>query len=109
LGPNISTTLTRSVTRLKSIFITFEAPRNAAYGYNEREVLTHDIVNSFYHPMQGTYDWFKELEIQVQIGGKVMPVYPIRSVAETFTHLKEGDGDVKQPIPFNEHRLLKNI
>ena len=34
------------------------------------------------------YDSTKELEIQFQVGSKLMPLYPMRSQAETFAQLK---------------------
>ena len=44
------------------------------------------------HPMGANYDKDRELEIQLQIGAKLFPQYPIRSVAETFAQLKKSVG-----------------
>ncbi len=45
----------------------------------------------FYHPMSsGTvYNKGYELEFQIQLGGKLYPEYPCRSISECFTILKE--------------------
>ena len=48
--------------------------------------------NNFWHPMSvnnGVYDSSKEAEIQIQIGSKLFPEYPSRSVAEQFSQLKK--------------------
>ena len=39
-----------------------------------------------------TYDLDKELQWQLQIGGKLFPEYPCRSLAETFYQLKKSLG-----------------
>ena len=53
---------------------------------------------SFYHPMNRhsqaatkttNYDPAQELEFQIQLGGKLYPEYPCRSVNECFSILKE--------------------
>ena len=48
--------------------------------------------NTFYHPMQGTYDFSQEVEYQLQIGGKVIPEYPVRSLSQAFYELKKALG-----------------
>jgi len=40
----------------------------------------------------GTYDYSKELQWQLQIGSKMIPEYPCRSLAETFYQLKKALG-----------------
>ena len=48
--------------------------------------------NSFIHPMGGTYDASKEVQWQVQIGSKLFPEYPCRSLAQSFFELKKALG-----------------
>ena len=49
--------------------------------------------NDFNHPMDnatnGKYDKDYELEVQMQIGSKLFPEYPIRSISESFSQLKK--------------------
>ena len=59
--------------------------------------------NNFWHPMgsstpPGVYDSDKEMEIQVQIGSKLYPDYPIRSVSESFSQLKKTMGIHTSPF-----------
>ena len=46
-------------------------------------------MRSFRHPMEGTYDFEKEVELQIQIGSKRYPGYPIRSLAEAYYQLRK--------------------
>ena len=46
----------------------------------------------------GVYDSEKEMEIQVQIGSKLYPEYPIRSVSESFSQLKKTMGIHTSPF-----------
>jgi hypothetical protein len=50
--------------------------------------------NNFYHPMrnQQYYDSGYELEYQVQIGSKLYPEYPVRSISEAFSQLRKAVG-----------------
>jgi hypothetical protein len=86
-GPVSSVNISRSVSRLKSLFVTYNGthtPENPGY-FKE--------VNDMYHPMRGyRYDAKKELEYQIQIGSKLFPVYPVRSLAESFSQLKKTLG-----------------
>ena len=50
------------------------------------------IWNSFQHPMQGTYNFNQELEFQVQIGSKMYPEYPCRSLSQAFYELTKALG-----------------
>ena len=62
--------------------------------------------NQFWHPMSsatgagnaGNYDSTKEIECQVQIGSKLYPEYPLRSVSETFSQLKKTMGIHQSPF-----------
>ena len=51
-------------------------------------------LNDFYHPMssQQRYNANKEFEVQLQIGGKKFPEYPLRSQAETYSALRKCMG-----------------
>ena len=78
--------VSRSLTRLKSVFITM-------FAKPDTRVPGKDVCNDFWHPMDGgSYDFDKELEIQVQIGSKLYPEYPIRSLAEAYYQLRKTVG-----------------
>ena len=82
-GVNVS----RAVTRLKSIFMTFLGPNTSYTKIKE--------FNNLWHPMaigSGAYEDFLELDIQVQVGSKLFPEYPIRSVSEAFSQLRKTVG-----------------
>ena len=79
----------RSLSRLKSIFITFYAPLRTT-----NDNLIYKQFNTFYSPMQMTADVPTmgkdgEIEVQVQIGSKCLPEQPIRGHAEAFYNLKK--------------------
>jgi len=82
--------VSRSLTRLKSVFVTmFEKTSTRKRDF--------DVCNDFWHPMDdgnGTtpYNFDKELEIQIQIGSKLYPEYPIRSIAEAYYQLRKTIG-----------------
>ena len=48
--------------------------------------------SSFQHPMQGTYNFNYGLEFQIQIGSKMYPEYPCRSLSQAFYELKKALG-----------------
>ena len=83
---NFSTHINRSLTRLKSLFITL----------GHTETARRKEVNNFYHPMSAgaNDDYFVEDEHQVwlQIGSKLAPEYPITSVTEALYQLKKAVG-----------------
>ena len=88
-GVNVS----RAVTRLKSIFMTFLGPNTSDAKIKE--------FNNLWHPMaigSGAYEDFLELEMQVQIGSKLYPEYPIRSVSEAFSQLRKTVGIHQTPF-----------
>ena len=90
-GTNFSLSVSRAVTRLKGLFITF---------YKNSHTDTHEPFNkewaAGYHPMQGedglSYNSAEELEYQIQLGAKLYPEYPVRSVAEAFAQLRKTVG-----------------
>ena len=87
---NFSAHITRALTRLKSVFITLQHPSsNAEHSLNKH-------VNQFYHPMimkdTGGYAFTSEHQIQLQVGSKLYPEYPIRGMCEAMTHLRKTVG-----------------
>ena len=93
-GPTTNVNISRSLTRLKSIFVTL---------YKEKKNLTDPAnpvpdlsllneVNRFWHPMEGTYDFAKELQFELQLGSKKWPEYPMKSQAEAFYQLRKTMG-----------------
>jgi len=85
VGQDVGVSLNRAITRLKSIFVTF-------YKSSTTDA-THKEWNDFAHPMDHVtdykYDSGYELEYQIQIGSKLFPEYPVRSVSESFAQLKK--------------------
>ena len=86
--------ISRSATRLKSVFINFDADHNNS----TTDHVVHRNMNTFVHPMcgagyvDGDYSYQNELQWQVQIGSKMFPEYPVRSLAETFYQLRKALG-----------------
>ncbi len=89
-GNQLSINVARSCIRLKHVFASFYNNTQPRYWLKQ--------FNQFLHPMwkspvvDGTgsfpaYDPNFELEWQIQIGSKFYPPYPIRSTAESFSHL----------------------
>jgi hypothetical protein len=86
--------VTRSLSRLKSVFVSFDhaVPSEDAYvGRKE--------WNDFYSPMHayagGANNQFNskgEFEFQLQLGSKLYPEYPIRSHAEAYYQLRKTLG-----------------
>jgi hypothetical protein len=89
---NYSCNITRSLTRLKSIFVNFDGEGTGELGGDYLPLTGSEFrkaFNDFYHP-SGDYlvqRQDKEIEFQIQIGSKMYPEYPIRSVQEAFTQL----------------------
>ena len=85
-GQDVGVSLNRAITRLKSIFVTF-------YQSTDTEKPTHKEFCDFNHPMDNAtgllYDKGYELEYQIQVGSKLFPEYPVRSLSESFAQLKK--------------------
>jgi hypothetical protein len=110
--------ITRSLTRLKSVFISFdrEVYNELSYSYAGRKAW-----NDFYSPMHPynssggrLYDTRGEFEAQIQLGSKLYPEYPIRSHAEGFYQLSKTLGNQASKynsfdITANEYRDYKFI
>ena len=94
-GGDFAVSVTRAVSRLKSVFLTFDGDHTTQ---NTTNKLLHNQFNTFAGPMAstdwttGTYDYGKELQWQLQIGSKMFPEYPCRSLSETFYQLKKALG-----------------
>jgi hypothetical protein len=83
-GDATNVNISRSLTRLKSIFVTlFKEPANR----NLR-----NEVNLFYHRMAGTYNKAQEIQFELQLGSKKWPEYPMLSQAEGFYQLRKTMG-----------------
>ena len=89
---DISVNVTRAVSRLKSVFVSFYKPQAtlALTSATDKEWL------DFMHPMENAaglkFDKDYELEFQMQCGSKLYPEFPIRSLANTFSELKKSVG-----------------
>ena len=117
-----SCNITRSLTRLKSVFVNFDGqglgetvPGSLASSGAE---MRKDF-NDFYHPSGDWQNQFqdKEIEFQIQIGSKLYPEYPIRSVQEAFTQLVKCLGinnsafhgvDI-YPLEYRSHKFIIGI
>jgi hypothetical protein len=91
LSADIAVNITRALTRLESVFITFDGTHtgnSAAWKYFTK------TTNNFIHPMNSsaTYDPTKEMEFQIQIGSKLFPEYPVKSLAEAYYQLRKTLG-----------------
>ena len=94
---NINLSVSRAITRLKSVFITLDKDvdyENATGGFKARKAF-----NDFYSPMNdysmaasesnSKYWQPGEFEFQMQIGSKKFPETEIRSHSEAFYQLKK--------------------
>ena len=96
-GKSPSVNITRALSRLKSVFCTFNGKTPLSSLTNELDNFDYMFLkdfNNFYHPMAGRafYDKDYEFEIALQVGGKKFPEYPLTSQAETFAALKKCMG-----------------
>jgi hypothetical protein len=121
-GQNPSLNITRAISTLKSVFLTFtgKTPIDSAFdtlGYFEPAFLKP--WNDFFHPMATSpnYTASRELEISLQIGGKRFPEYPLRTLSENFSSLKKCMGihgstfhsiDI-DPYQYRTHKFIVGI
>jgi hypothetical protein len=91
LSPDIAVNITRALTRLKSVFITFDGTHT---GSSTDWIPLLKTTNNFIHPMNSsaTYDPTKEMEFQIQIGSKLFPEYPVKSLGEAYYQLRKTLG-----------------
>ena len=101
---DISVQVIRSVSKLVASFITFYKAGSPSIGY---EYCDKEFCR-FYHPHQasdeadeGVYDANCDLEFQIQLGSKLYPEYPCRSLSECFYHLRKA---LNLPM-FHQHSL----
>ena len=85
-GKSFSVQVARAVSRLQTCFLTFyKTPTTATIIDKQAIKLYHpmsEILSSVYVP---TLD----LEFQIQLGSKLYPEYPVRSISECFSILKQ--------------------
>lgn len=88
-GQDVSVNVSRAISRLKSVFVSFYKTPAVATAIDKEWL-------NFMHPMENAtglkYDKAYELEFQMQIGSKLFPEYPIRSLSESFSQLKKSVG-----------------
>ena len=94
---DIAVNVSRAVSLLKSVFITFFQSNQPATADGDPQLFAKKLVNKqaieFSHPMawvmDGSYDKDLELQWQLQLGSKLYPEYPVQSLSESFYHLKK--------------------
>ena len=91
-GSNIAVNVTRSCTRLKTLFLNFDKGSVTTPVATNNNTLLMKSWNNFYHPMQGAFNWNREVQWQVLIGNKTYPIMPLRSAAEAYYQLQKGLG-----------------
>ena len=78
--------VSRAVSRLQKCFITLYKNPSTEYTFDKPSI-------KFYHPMETNnaikFNPEKELEFQIQLGGKLYPEYPVKSISEAFCILKQ--------------------
>ena len=83
---NVAVQVSRAVSRLQKCFITLFKPYSTQEAWDKQAI-------KFYHPMgegnEGFFDPDYELEFQIQLGSKLYPEYPVKSVSEAFCLLKQ--------------------
>ena len=91
-GPTTNVNISRSLTRLKSIFVTMYKEKKNTADPPVADLALLNEVNRFWHPMEGTYDFAKEIQFELQLGSKKWPEYPLKSQAEAFYQLRKTMG-----------------
>ena len=85
-GKLVAVQVARAVSRLQKCFITF-------YKTPATETITDKQAIKLYHPMSEDSTSFYtpglELEFQIQLGSKLYPEYPCKSISECFSILKQ--------------------
>jgi hypothetical protein len=90
-GVQNSINITRSLSRLKSIFVSHMGPLTPT------DSILHKNFNTFFHPMSqtmitndtasGSFQPESEMEWQIQIGSRLFPEYSVRSCSESYDQL----------------------
>ena len=83
---NFNANIIRALTRLKSVFITLQGAEGS---WNKQS-------NDFFHPIAvsstDAYSVSDEHQYQVQIGSKLYPEYPVKSLSESLSQLRKTVG-----------------
>jgi len=83
-GDKNSISVSRALTRLKSVFTSmFKVPSDTT---------EHNEVNLFSHHMGSFYESTKEVQFEMSIGSHKWPEYPIKSQAESYYQLRKTLG-----------------
>ena len=89
VGKPVAVQVQRAVSKMQNAYVTF-------YNTPEFETILDKPAIKFYHPMgEGNvdgklkYDPSRELELQLCVGAKQFPEYPVRSISESFSMLKQ--------------------
>jgi hypothetical protein len=111
-----SCNITRSLTRLKSVFVNFDGV-STTEGQPGTEM--RKTFNDFFHPSGDytTQTQDKEIEFQIQIGSKLYPENSIRSVQEAFSQLAKCLGINNSafhgvdiiPLEYRSHKFIIGI
>ena len=95
-GADTQVNISRSLTRLKSIFVTlYKEKKNAPVApatVGTPNLNLYNEVNLFHHPMLGNYNASNEIQFELQLGSKKWPEYPMLSQAEGFYQLRKTMG-----------------
>ncbi len=89
--PSVNVSITRSASQLKTVFITLDQDRSRLTAADDTTAIFKDW-SQFLHPMNGVYDFTKEVEYQVQMGHKRCPEYPVKSISQAFFELQKALG-----------------
>ena len=99
----INTTVVRSASKLAAAFITFNKEDLTGSSAEVRKEF-----NRFYHPMSRItfanseiHDNDLDLEFQLQLGSKLFPEYPCKSITQAFYYLRKA---LNLPL-FHQHHL----
>jgi hypothetical protein len=111
--------VTRALSRLKSVFVTLNKAITA-----EETTVGRKNWNDFYSPMHtfasGEHNIFHEsgeFEMQLQIGSKLYPEYPMRSHAEAYYQLRKTLGHASSNLhsfditshEYRDHKMIMAI
>ena len=98
-GQNVAVNITRALSRLQSVFCSFDQTYTTAKSTSGKDAhlqVYKKPWNDLFHPMSyspnGNYDLNYEIEYQLQIGSKLYPEYPMRSLQECFYQLRKCMG-----------------
>lgn len=83
-GPNFSINLSRAVSRLQSIFFSFE--------HAGKQTNLIKRCTDLYHPANGSFDVAQEMSFQVKIGARRFPLYPVKGFGAQHQKLSQAVG-----------------